>query len=219
MNLIEIFKGWDTGLLLFINAHHSSFFDGFMYAVSAKFTWVPLYASVLYLLIRYWKKEALWLILGIVLCIVLADQVSSDILKHVVKRLRPTHAGNLKGMIHLVKGYTGGLYGFASSHAANSVGFALLTSLIFQRKLYTYFIAFWTILVMYSRVYLGVHYPTDILGGIVVGIMAALLCFWLLRKFKPEVTTIVKDETDVRVPVTVLLVSLIGLIVYGFIGI
>ena len=162
MNLADTLKLWDTDLFLIINGIHAPFFDSFMFAISEKLVWIPLYISVLYVLIRYWKKEAIWLVLAFILCIVISDQVSSGILKDLVKRLRPSHAENLKGLVHLVNGYTGGKYGFASSHASNAVGFALLSSLVFKRKIYTYSMIAWAIITAYSRIYLGVHYPLDV---------------------------------------------------------
>ena len=218
MNIFETLKLWDTDLFLLINGHHSAFFDGFMYAVSEKFTWIPLYVSVLYVLIKHWKKEAIWLVLALIICIVICDQVSSGILKDLVKRLRPSHAENLKGLVHFVNGYTGGLYGFCSSHAANAFGFALLSSLIFNRKVYTCAIFTWAVITAYSRMYLGVHYPMDVLGGIAVGTLSALICYWSIRKFRPLVT-IHKDSTlekfNALIPVVVLLLSFLIIIIYS----
>lgn len=215
MNLIEILKSWDTNLFLFLNGHYSSFFDSFMFAVSDKLVWIPLYASVLFLLIKYWKKDSIWLILALILCIIISDQVASGILKELVRRLRPSHAENLKGLVHLVRDYSGGNYGFASSHAANSFGFALLSSLIFKRKIYAYFIFSWALITAYSRIYLGVHYPGDVLGGILVGTLAALLCFWSILKFRPEILK--PEKPDAKIPVMVLLLSFLGIIIYSIV--
>jgi len=218
MNIIDTLKLLDTDLFLLINGHHSAFFDGFMFAVSEKLAWIPLYASVLYILIKHWKKEAIWLILSLILCIVISDQVSSGILKDLIKRLRPSHAEELKGMIHFVNGYTGGLYGFCSSHASNAFGFALLSSLIFNRKIFTYAIFAWAVITAYSRIYLGVHYPTDILGGVVVGTFSALICYWAIRRFKSSIL-VNKDSTlnkfDTLIPVIVLLISYLVIIIYS----
>lgn len=221
MTIIEIVKSLDTHLFLIINGLHSSFFDNFMWVVSAKLTWIPLYLSVLYLLIRTFKKNALWIILSVVLCILISDQLASGLLKELVKRLRPSHMESLKSVIHLVKGYEGGLYGFASSHAANSAAFALITSLIFRNRLYTLSMVGWTILVSYSRVYLGVHYPGDILGGMLIGILAAYCCYWLIRKIKPQLLTYQpssNEKTQSIIPVGVLLLSLLSMLIYSIIA-
>ena len=219
MHLIELLKQLDTNIFLSINGLHTSFFDGFMYAVSAKFTWIPLYISVLYILIKQWKKEAVWLILALVLCIVISDQVASGLLKHLVKRLRPSHVDDLRGLVHLVRDYSGGMYGFASSHASNTVGFALLSSLILKQRNYTFAIFSWAIITSYSRIYLGVHYPGDILGGALIGSLAALLCYWVLRRYRSaqlvnnnERTT---AEFDKTIPGWVLGVIFFGIIAYS----
>jgi len=221
MNLFDTLKLWDTNLFLLINGVHSPFFDGFMYTVSEKLIWIPLYISVLYVLIKQWKKEAIWLILVLILCIVISDQVSSGILKDLVKRIRPSHAENLKGLVHLVKGYGGGNYGFASSHASNAFGFALLSSLIFNRKVYSYSIFLWAIITAYSRLYLGVHYPLDILGGAIIGLLAALICYWLVNKFRSDIfrkdSNSVIENSTIIVPVAMLVLSFLGIIVYSLV--
>jgi len=219
MNLIETLKGWDTDLFLLINGIHAPFFDNFMWAVSDKLCWIPLYISVLYILIKSWKKESIWLIIAIILCIVISDQVASGILKDLVKRIRPSHVEALKGVVHLVHGYSGGNYGFASSHAANSFGFAVLTSLIFNRKIYSRSIITWAIITAYSRIYLGVHYPLDVLGGAVIGSLAALLCYWLIRKLRPSLLVyqdFVLMKSDILVPVITLTLSFIAITFYSF---
>jgi len=220
MNLINTLNLWDTNLFLFINGIHASFFDGIMYAISAKLTWVPLYIAALYVVINKWKRESVWVILALVLCIVIADQVSSGFIKHAVQRLRPSHAEDLKGMVHLVKGYGGGMFGFVSSHAANSFGFALLSSILFKNRKYTFVIFGWAALLSYSRVYLGVHYPGDILGGMIVGILAAMICFFAIKKLRPSIlklqNNISQDEpTNTFIPILVLGLSYLGIIIYS----
>lgn len=145
------------------------------------------------LLLSIGNVDAIWVILSFVLCIVIADQVSSGIIKDIVQRPRPSHANELQGLVHLVNDYRGGKYGFVSS-SHNTIGFALLSSLLFKRKLYSYVIFIWAILNAYSRIYLGVHYPFDVLGGAVVGVLAALFCFWALSKFRP--TVLLDDKSE-----------------------
>ncbi len=219
MHLIELLKQLDTNIFLSINGLHTSFFDGFMYAVSAKLTWIPLYVSVLYVLIKQWKKEAIWLVLALVLCIVISDQVASGILKHMVKRLRPSHVDDLRGLVHLVRDYSGGMYGFASSHASNTVGFALLSSLIMKKRNYTFAIFSWAIITSYSRIYLGVHYPGDILGGALIGSIAALLCYWVLRRYRSEQLVHNNERTtaefDKTIPVWILGIIFFGISAYS----
>ena len=111
----------------------------------------------------------------------LSDFVSSGLIKPWVCRLRPTHEPALAGMVHLVNGYTGGMYGFVSSHAANTMACALLFSLLYKNKYATIGLILWVALNCYSRMYLGVHYPGDIIGGLLVGALLAVLVYALLR--------------------------------------
>jgi undecaprenyl-diphosphatase len=216
MSIFEIIKQLDTHLFLIINGLYSPFFDNFMLLVSGKIIWIPLYASVLYVLIKNWKIEAIWLILAFILCIVISDQFASGFLKNTVKRLRPSSVDELSGVIHLVKGYLGGgKYGFASSHASNSFGFAMLSALILRRKNYTIAIFSWAIVVGYSRIYLGAHYPLDVLGGAAIGITAAYLCKWLLLKFRPIIFQ--TKLTDEKLPIAVLILSFLGICIFGFV--
>ncbi|MHB9140622.1 MAG: phosphatase PAP2 family protein [Paludibacter sp.] len=220
MNIINTLNLWDTNLFLFINGIHASFFDGIMFAISAKLTWVPLYIAALYVVIKKWKRESVWVILALVLCIVIADQVSSGFIKHAVQRLRPSHAEDLKGMVHLVKGYGGGMYGFVSSHAANSFGFALLSSILFKNRKYTFVIFGWAALLSYSRVYLGVHYPGDIFGGMIVGVLAAMICFFTIKKLRPSILKLQNnisqaEPTNTFIPILVLGLSFLGIIIYS----
>ncbi|MCE5330717.1 MAG: phosphatase PAP2 family protein [Bacteroidales bacterium] len=217
MDFLNTINSLDTELLLFVNGLHNSFFDELMYTFSQIFVWIPFYVSVLYLIIiSHKKKDAIWVILSLVLCIVIADQVASGIIKEAVQRLRPSRNPALEGMIHIVNGYTGGKYGFVSSHAANSFGFALLSSLVFKQKTYTAFVFIWAAIVSYSRIYLGVHYPFDILGGMVVGVMAALIVYFALKKLQPS-SLENSGEIPVVIPNLVLGLSVAGIIIYALI--
>ncbi|MDD4992450.1 MAG: phosphatase PAP2 family protein [Paludibacter sp.] len=222
MNFLDTLNHWDTSLFLLINGLHTSFFDGFMWAISAKLTWIPLYLSVLFVVIKIWKKDAVWIILSLILCVVLADQISSGIIKNLVQRLRPSHTIALEGVIHLVRGSRCGLYGFVSSHAANAFGFALLTSLLLKCRPYTLAIFFWAVMTAYSRIYLGVHYPFDVLGGAVVGVVVALFCFWTLNKFLRTTHLTPKHYLkeqilEMKIPTTIIAISFGAIILYSLV--
>lgn len=215
MDLIQSLNLFDTGLLLFFNSMHNSFFDGFMYGFTQILVWVPLYISVIYVLIKTKKFDALWLILSLVLCVVICDQISSGIIKNTVQRLRPSHEPSLNGMVHLVNGYTGGRFGFVSSHAANTFGFALMSALLVRKRNFTVMIVVWSLINCYSRIYLGVHYPFDIAEGLLVGTLAALVCYFALSKFMPGVLNIQMESSLVRIPVLTFLLTVTGIIVYA----
>ena len=184
----------DTEILLAINGWHAPWADTLMWIISAKATWIPLYVLLIGLLIWRYRKPAptaaKWLqkvpvcvvlIVVIVAAIGLADFIASGILKELVARPRPTRVPELEGVLHLVNGYRSGRFGFVSSHAANTMACALLFSLIWRNKIATIGLMLWVAMNCYSRMYLGVHYPTDILGGLIVGSLVAVTAYWFCR--------------------------------------
>lgn len=178
--MLETIIEWDKAWLLAINGCNSSFFDHLMYLISDKYVWIPLYLSMIFLLIRSKRYDAVYGILAVALTILLADQFASGFCKPFFERLRPTHDPSMLPFLHIVKGYTCGLYGFCSSHASNTWGIAVLTALLFKNRTYTIVVATWAALNCYSRMYLGVHYPLDILCG---GLSGALFGWIAYRLF------------------------------------
>lgn len=176
--LIEL----DKALFLFLNGINSPFWDYVMNAISHKYTFVPLYAVVIYFFFKQFGRNGFLVLVMAVFTITVADQVSSSIIKVAVQRLRPSHNPEFSQIIHLVFDKHGGLYGFVSSHAANSFGFAMFTLLLFKKRWFTISILVWATVVSYSRIYLGLHYPGDILGGAVVGVLAGMLGYAILMR-------------------------------------
>lgn len=179
MQLIELDKSW----LLAINGAHCEWLDGLMWYLSQAWVWIPLYAVLIGLLIWKfgWKKGLLYTI-ALVAAVGLSDWVSSGLIKHWVCRPRPTHEPSLEGMVHIVNGYVGGQYGFVSSHAANTMALAVLFGLIWKKINHQgWWLMIYVAVNCYSRMYLGVHYPGDILGGLVVGTIMALAVYGLLN--------------------------------------
>jgi undecaprenyl-diphosphatase len=186
----------DTEILLVINGWHAPWADTLMWIISAKATWIPLYLLLIGLLVWRYRKPAMtnvkWLqkvpvcvvmIAMIGLAVGVADFIASGILKELVARPRPTRVPELEGVLHLVNGYRSGRYGFVSSHAANTMVCALLFSMIWRNKIATVGLMLWVAANCYSRMYLGVHYPLDILGGLMVGTLVALTAYVLLWKW------------------------------------
>ncbi len=160
----------DHRLFLFFNSVNSPFWDVVMNFMSLVAVWIPMYLAILFFLgIRY-KKRFWVIILFIILAVVLSDQISVFI-KNAFDRPRPCHESSLQGLVHMVNGKCGGMYGFVSSHAANSFSVALLSLLLIRNSWYSLFIIIWAAVVSYSRIYLGVHYPGDVLGGALLGIL------------------------------------------------
>ena len=158
----------DQQLFLFINSSNSPFFDQVMHAISGRLIWVPLYLAILiYLGVRF-KRKFLVILIFIILAATLADQ-SSVFVKNIVLRLRPCHEPSLTGIVHLVNGECGGVYGFVSSHATNSFNVALLSLMFIKKRWYTISIILWASIIGFSRIYLGVHYPADVICGSLLG--------------------------------------------------
>ena len=163
-----MFERFDQQLFLFINSSNSPFGDQVMLAISGKLIWVPLYLAILIFLGVKYKRKFLIILIFIILAATFADQ-SSVIVKNIIHRLRPCHEPSLTGIVHLVNGECGGVYGFVSSHATNCFDVALLSMLFIKKRWYSVSIILWAGIIGYSRIYLGVHYPADVLCGALLG--------------------------------------------------
>jgi undecaprenyl-diphosphatase len=160
----------DHNLFLYLNSLHSPFWDQIMWFMSAKLVWIPLYLFIIYLLWRKYGKN-IWLVLLFALfAILLTDQISVFIKVH-VGRLRPCRDPSMQGLVHLVSGICGGKFSFVSSHAANTFALAALSAPMLNKRWFTISIFSWAAVVSYSRIYLGVHYPGDVLCGAVLGLI------------------------------------------------
>ena len=201
----------DSSILLAVNGMHSSYFDTFMWLCSRKFEWIPFYLSILYVLFRNFNwRVVLYSLVAMGVILLLTDAVSSHFIRPVVARLRPSNLENpISEMIHIVDNHRGGRYGFPSSHASNSWGLVFFVGLLLRRRVLTTFLACWALLLCYSRLYLGVHYPGDLLAGMMLGAVVASVVyyvFWRMTKVEPP--------SDMKHPYIPIVVGLLTLVVF-----
>ena len=175
----------DTKLFLFLNGFHNPFFDTVMYWISHKFFWVPFYAFLVFLLFRFFgKKQGIILTILIITTFALTNTLSVEAFKNVFERPRPCHNELIQASTHIVKDHCGGKWGFVSSHASNVFGLATLVFFFFKNRIkgIGWSIFLWASAISYSRIYLGVHYPLDIMCGGMLGVTLAFVVFQVAKK-------------------------------------
>jgi undecaprenyl-diphosphatase len=180
--MLEQILDCERTLFLQLNGAHSPFADQLMWLYSGFTAWIPAFISFFIILFhknRQRLREVLLIVAAIALVITLCDQFSSGLCKPFFARLRPTHHPDFMNDVTTVFDYRGGRFGFISSHAANGFGFAMLTSLIFRNKLYSVMLFLWASVSAYSRIYLGVHFISDIVPGILSGLLFGWIVFRL----------------------------------------
>jgi undecaprenyl-diphosphatase len=185
MGVIQTISDWDKSAFLYLNGFHSDLMDYVMTLFTLTSTWILFYGVTLFIIIRKYGRKSVPVIISLVLIILFSDQISG-VLKHSVMRLRPSNDPVIAPLAHVF--FTkGGLYGFVSAHAANAFSFATFTALLFRSRGYAIFIYPWACVIAYTRIYLGVHYPGDILGGILLGTLVGWGIFRLLLYIEDRV--------------------------------
>ncbi len=177
----------DEQVFLWLNGIHTPWLDPIMAILTKTMVWLPLYFVLIFLLVKDYKKGSWLILLGLIISILLTDQITSSLMKPFFERLRPSHEPSLANAIHLVNDERGGMYGFASSHAANTFGVAIFVWLALHKSYKLIFLIFvWATIMSYSRIYLGLHYPGDILTGALIGITVGLSCFIAVDKIREK---------------------------------
>jgi undecaprenyl-diphosphatase len=175
--LIEL----DKELLIYLNAFHADWLDPIVLLITETFFWLPLYLFLFYLIFKTYGKEGWIALLAIAIVITMTDRITTGLMKPYFERLRPSQEPSLEGLIHLVRNskgdfYRGGMFGFASSHAANTFATATFFWLLFRKtRKWIVWLFPWAVIMTYTRIYLGVHYPGDIVVGGIIGV----LCGWI----------------------------------------
>ena len=191
--LAYTFTDWivniDQQLFIFLNGLHCAFLDPVMVFLSKIGVWIPLYVGITFFI--FWKRNwkiGLLTALGVILTFALTDALGVHLFKNVIERPRPCHEASLQSVIHLLEG-CGGQFSFISNHAANTFGLAMFTSLFFCRKWYSIVIFSWAAIVSYSRIYVGKHYPFDIICGAAFGLLVGYSVFMLYQYAKRKLIT------------------------------
>ena len=199
---------FDKHLLLMVNGSDSLFLDSLILTLTNALTWIPLYVGLLYMVIRSnpTVRDVVLILVAAGCCVLLAGAVDDELVKPTVARWRPTHDPEIGSLVDVVNNYRGGNYGFFSAHAANTFSIAIFFSLLVRQRLLTIFLVCWSLINCYTRLYLGVHYPGDILVGLCWGGFVG----WLVYRLYCRITIPVKYPLrHCYVPMAILLLTLV----------
>lgn len=188
---VERLLPFEKTVFFWINGCHNNFWDQFMVLYTDKYVWYPFIILMIFALIykKSWKFILL-IVFSAFLLALICDYFATEVIKPFFCRYRPSHHPDFKDLVHLVNDRRGGRYGFVSNHASNGAGIAVFTSLLFKWRYYTIMIFVWVVISMYSRIYLGVHFITDILGGFIWGSIAATFVYILFNIFQKKILVV-----------------------------
>lgn len=218
----------DKELLLLLNGSHSLFLDGLVKTLTTASTWIPLYLALFYLVLK--NNDSVQKILLIMACagacVFIAGSLDDIIVKPMVARWRPTHDPEIGMSVDVVNDYRGGKYGFFSAHASNTFSIAVFFALLIRSRILTVALVTWSLVNCWTRMYLGVHYPGDILCGLLWGDIVGT-CVWLFHRriigqtttsqtyITAQYTPTGYQTTDIDVVVSVLVLTLVYAILHA----
>jgi undecaprenyl-diphosphatase len=175
---------FDKQLLLWVNGSSSLFVDHLARTLTHGLTWLPLYLSLFYLVVKNNDRvhKILLILAAAGLCVLIAGTIDDTIVKPLVARWRPTHDPQIGLLVDIVDGYRGGSYGFFSAHASNTFSVAIFFWWLVRSRLLTTSMVIWSLTNCWTRMYLGVHYPGDILVGLLWGGLTGSFVYWIYTK-------------------------------------
>lgn len=180
--LFSQLNAWDTEAFLFLNGLHSPGWDGVMQLVSSPWVLVPVHLFLIWGIVHRPRWRECGVLAALVLFIVLIDLSGAHAIKELVQRVRPSWQADLSSVVHLVGGRRGGMYGFASTHTAYAFALATFAAMAVRGRFLAVVLFGWAVVVGYSRVYMGLHFPGDVLGGAVWGMSVAAGVSWVFSR-------------------------------------
>ena len=213
---------YDKDLLLSLNGSDSLYLDRVMRVLTATVTWVPLYISLFYVVLNNNDnfRKVMMILCGAGLCVLLAGTVDDMIVKPMVGRWRPTHGPEIGLLVDIVDGYRGGRFGFFSAHASNTFSIAVFFCWLVRSRLLSLALILWSFTNCWTRLYLGVHFPGDILVGLLWGGLVGSTVYFLYYRLSRNMTSRRRfissqytstgfQRSDCDVPVAVLVFTLV----------
>ena len=186
---MDTLSTFDSKLFLYLNGLHVGWMDKVMVLLTDMWIWFPLYLLLIYWAVKQYGKRWWWVIAGVAFVVLCSDQLSSHVCKPYFQRLRPCFNPDFEGLIHLPKGLAGGRFSFTSSHAANTFAIAafLTAALRKQRPWIGIVLYLWAFISSYSRIYIGFHYPGDIVCGAILGALVGMALWKLFQMVQKKV--------------------------------